>query len=76
MDILEKISRIILMGDKGGFMKIGGKSVTIFKMKNRKGYAAICDDHLTEGITQDQAIDRMEKAVNRTMKKLLRQKKN
>lgn len=56
-------------------MKIAGKSVKVFSMKNRKGFAAICDDHLTEGITQSQALERMEKAVNRTMKKLLKQKK-
>ena len=38
-------------------MKIGRKSVKVFKMKNRKGFAAICDDHLTEGNTQKQVLE-------------------
>ncbi len=56
-------------------MKIGRKSVKIFKMKNRSGYAALCDDHLTEGRTKIQAYDRMVKAVNRTTKKKAKVKK-
>ena len=47
-------------------MKIGKNPVRIFKIKNRKGYAAICCDNLTEGRTEQQAIDRMLKAVRRT----------
>ena len=50
-------------------MKIGRKSVKIFQMKNRKGYAALCDEHLTEGKTSTQAYDRMVKAINRSEKK-------
>lgn len=46
--------------------KIDTKNVIIFKIKNRTGYAAICDDHLTEGSTQQEALDRMEKALRRT----------
>lgn len=50
-------------------MQIGEKSVTIFKVKNRSGYAAICDDCLTEGATQEEAFDRMEKAIRRVANK-------
>ena len=50
-------------------MKIGNKTVKIFKMKNRNGYAALCCDHLTEGSTKNQAMDRMIKALKRTSKK-------
>lgn len=46
-------------------MKIGNKAVKIFKMKNRTGYAAICNDCVTEGSTKNQAYDRMVKAINR-----------
>ena len=41
----------------------------IFKMKNRQGFAAICDAHLTEGQTSQQAVDRLVKALTRTEKK-------
>jgi len=50
-------------------MKINGKSITIFKMKNRKGFAAICNGHLTEGKTQQQAAERMAKALRRKNKR-------
>jgi len=50
-------------------MKVCGKSVKVFKIKNRRGYAALCMDHLTEGNTPNQACARMEKALKRTMKK-------
>jgi hypothetical protein len=40
----------------------------IFKIKNRKGYAAVCCDHLTEGKTATQAAERMEKALRRRKK--------
>ena len=50
-------------------MKIGKLTVKIFKMKNRRGYAALCNDCLTEGATQNQAYDRMVKAIRRTVKK-------
>ena len=32
-------------------MKVNVKKVKLFKIKNRKGYAAICLNHLTEGKT-------------------------
>jgi hypothetical protein len=44
--------------------------INVFKIKNRKGYAAICDQHLTEGVTPTQARDRMEKALRRKKKTL------
>ncbi len=42
--------------------------VKIFKIKNRTGYAALCDNHLTEGKTAQQARDRMDKALRRKKK--------
>ena len=50
-------------------MRIGIKGVKVFKMKNRRGYAAICDSHLTEGRTSSEACDRMAKALKRKKKK-------
>jgi len=50
-------------------MKIGKRSVNIFKMKNRKGYAALCDDCLTEGSTKQLALARMVKAIARIDRK-------
>jgi hypothetical protein len=46
-------------------MKIGGKGVKLFKIKNRRGYAAVYSEHLTEGRTRQQASCRMEKALRR-----------
>lgn len=37
----------------------------IFKIKNRKGYAVVCRNNLTEGSTVPQAIARMNKALKR-----------
>jgi hypothetical protein len=50
-------------------MKIGKKSVKVFKIRNRKGFAALCGSNLTEGKTRNQAVDRMMKAVSRRPKK-------
>jgi len=50
-------------------VKIGRKSVHVFKIKNRQGYAALCDEHLTEGFGIAQALDRMEKALARTARR-------
>jgi hypothetical protein len=50
-------------------MKIGKYEVKMFKIKNRKGYAAVCLGHLTEGRTAEQAYDRMIKALRRTTRK-------
>jgi len=43
--------------------------IRVFKIKNRKGYAALCQDHLTEGKTRTQALDRMQKALKRKTKR-------
>ena len=45
------------------------KKITVFKIKNRSGYAALCSEHLTEGRSKEQALARMVKALNRTSKK-------
>ena len=56
-------------GAQGGYMKVNGRDVNVFKIKNRSGYAAVCCDHLTEGSSPNQALERMEKALRRTDKK-------
>ena len=40
--------------------------ITVFKIKNRSGYAAVCREHLTEGKSKEEAVDRMVKALKRT----------
>lgn len=47
-------------------MRIEGKQVTVFRIKNRRGFAAVCDGHLTEGDSETQACARMAKALRRT----------
>lgn len=47
-------------------MKINVQKIRIFKMCNRKGYAALCLNHLTEGRTLFQVYDRMLKALRRS----------
>ena len=49
--------------------KIGHLKVNIFKIKNRNGYAAVCFDHLTEGVSENEAYERMVKALRRTNNK-------
>lgn len=49
--------------------KVGDHRVEIFKIKNRRGFAAACEGHLTEGDTSAQAMDRMVKALSRTARK-------
>lgn len=49
--------------------KIGHLKVNIFKIKNRNGYAAVCFDHLTEGASENEAYERMVKALRRTNNK-------
>lgn len=43
--------------------------ITVFKIKNRRGFAAICREHLTEGASKEEAIERMLKALKRTTRK-------
>lgn len=50
-------------------MRIGKLGVKVFKIKNRRGYAAICANHLTEGRNVRQAYERMVKAVRRKNKR-------
>jgi len=47
-------------------MKIAAQKIRIFKIKNRKGYAALCLNHLTEGRTLFQVYERMLKALRRS----------
>ncbi len=46
------------------------KKVIVFRMMNRNGYAAICEQHVTEGKSEAEALARMEKALLRTAKKV------
>ena len=46
-------------------MKLSRSKVKIFKIKNRKGYAALYANNLTEGRTAEQAFSRMIKAAKR-----------
>ena len=39
--------------------KISAKQVKVFKVRNRRSYAAICLNNLTEGSTPKQAIQRL-----------------
>lgn len=39
--------------------KISDKHIHVFKVKNRRSYAAICLDNLCEGSTPQQAIRRL-----------------
>jgi len=45
------------------------RKIKVFNIKNRRGYAAMCSGHLTEGKTPQQARDRMEKALKRKRKR-------
>ncbi len=47
-------------------MKISAGKIKIFKIKNRKGYGAICLNNLTEGKTVYQVYQRMLKALKRS----------
>ncbi len=42
--------------------------ITVFKIKNRSGFAAIYMAHLTEGRSKPEAVSRMLKALKRTSK--------
>ena len=56
--------------------KIGHLQVQIFKIKNRRGYAAVCFEHLTEGKNSQEAYARMVKALRRSNNKDLGFNKN
>jgi len=46
-------------------MKVSVRKIKIFKIMNRKGYGALCLNHLTEGKTVYQVYERMLKALKR-----------
>ena len=46
-------------------MELKKSKVKLFKIRNRKGYAALYQNNLTEGKTADIAFLRMAKAVRR-----------
>jgi hypothetical protein len=50
-------------------MVTGATDVKLFKIKNRRGYAAVCAQHLTEGKTRQEAYHRMTKALKRRKKR-------
>ncbi len=50
--------------------KVSAKAARVFKIENRKGYACVCLDNLTEGKTQAEALARMVKALKRSGKEL------
>jgi hypothetical protein len=45
--------------------KLSSADVVTFKIRNRKGYAAVCMDNLTEGSSEKMALERMNKALKR-----------
>ena len=45
--------------------KISAKKVTVFKVRNRRSYAAICMNNLCEGSTPKQAIARLTHPLRR-----------
>lgn len=47
-------------------MEIDARKIKIFKIKNRRGYAALCLNHLTEGKTLFETYERMTKALRRS----------
>ncbi|MFA5196539.1 MAG: hypothetical protein WC330_01510 [Candidatus Omnitrophota bacterium] len=47
-------------------MEIGARRIKIFRIKNRRGYACIFSNHLTEGKSVVEAYDRMIKALRRS----------
>jgi hypothetical protein len=46
--------------------RLGLKDVKVFRIANRKGYAAVAKDNLTEGSTVYQAYSRLVKACKRS----------
>ena len=45
--------------------KVSKSKVQVLKLKNRKGYAAICMNNLTEGATAAQALARLKNPLRR-----------
>ena len=53
------------MAKNGQLRKLSSGKVTVLKLRNRKGYAAICFNNLTEGRTPQQAFDRLHHPLRR-----------
>ena len=45
--------------------KIRRGKIKVFKIENRRGYAAVCMNNLTEGRSVDQAVARMARPLKR-----------
>ena len=45
--------------------KISRGKIRIFKIENRRGFAAVCMNNLTEGRTVDQALQRMARPLKK-----------
>lgn len=45
--------------------KLSKSRIQVLKLKNRKGYAAICLNNLTEGTTPAQAVARLKNPLKR-----------
>lgn len=45
--------------------KLSKSKVQVLKLKNRRGYAAICLNNLTEGSTAAQAVSRLKNPLRR-----------
>jgi hypothetical protein len=43
--------------------------IKVFKIRNRRGYAALCCNNLTEGKSAAEALSRMQKALKRKPKR-------
>ena len=54
-----------MAGKRQTLKKLGLRDVAFFKIANRKGYATICRNNLTEGRTVFQAYSRLVKACRR-----------
>ncbi|MCF7874173.1 MAG: hypothetical protein K9L84_04520 [Candidatus Omnitrophica bacterium] len=57
-------------------MEITAKKIKIFKIANRKGYAAICKNYLTEGKLISESYQRMVKALKRNQVRVKNQPKD
>lgn len=50
---------------KKSLKKLPKSMVTVFKIKNRRGFAAICLKNLTEGTSASQALERLKNPLRR-----------
>ena len=50
---------------KKSLRKIGKGKIKVFKIENRRGFAAVCFNNLTEGRTADQAVARLRHPLKR-----------